>query len=46
MGVSKMEKTKENEGTLEHYLEMSDEEFEAEMDKFEASLKEGENEES
>jgi len=30
------------EGTLEHYLEMSDEEFEAEMDKFEASLKEEE----
>ena len=41
-----MEKTKENEGTLEHYLEMPDEEFEDEMSKFEASLKEGENEES
>ena len=30
--------TKQKEGTLEHYLEMSDEEFEAEMDKFEEWL--------
>ena len=28
----------EKEGTLEHYLEMSDEEFEAEMDSFEKWL--------
>ena len=31
---------KEEEGTLEYYLEMSDEEFESEMDKFEKELEE------
>ena len=35
-----MNEKSEKKGTLKHYLEMSDEEFEAEMDKFEASLKE------
>ena len=30
--------SKQKKGTLEHYLEMSDEDFEAEMDKFEEWL--------
>ena len=34
-----MEKTKQKEGTLEHYLEMLEDEFIKEMDKFEEWLK-------
>ena len=33
----------EKEGTLGYYLEMSEEEFEAEMDKFEKELEEEKN---
>jgi len=34
--------TKEKEGTLEYYLEMSDDDFENEMDEFEKLLEEEE----
>ena len=37
-----MNEKNEKEGTLEHYLEMSDEEFIKEMDRFEKQLEEEE----